>query len=75
MYYNHLMGPLTSARLKKYLIDDDTLDEIKDTESAKEYIMENCYFQYIAEENIQTRGQIEGLFNYILDVRYIYEEH
>lgn len=75
IYNNHLMGPLTNARLKKYLIDDDTLDDIKDAESAKKYIIDNCYFQYIAVEDITTRGQIEGLLSYLLDVRYIYEEH
>ena len=75
MYTNHLMGPTTNARLKKYLIDDLTLPGVTDVESAKHYIQENCYFQYISEPDIAPRGRIEGLFSFIFNVRYIHEEH
>ncbi|HPJ03326.1 MAG TPA: GIY-YIG nuclease family protein [Candidatus Limiplasma sp.] len=75
MYQNHLMGPTTNARLKKYLIQDKAISEVTDVESAKRYIMEYCYFQFIHEPNIEPRGRIEGLFSFILDVRYIHKEH
>ena len=75
LYNNHLMGTLTNARLKKYLIQDPNMPEITDKESAKDYIKTNCYFQYIAESDMTKRGQIEGLISFMLDVRYMHEEH
>ena len=75
LYNNHLMGTLTNARLKKYLIQDPNMPEITDKESAKDYIKTNCYFQYIAESDTTKRGQIEGLISFMLDVRYMHEEH
>lgn len=75
LYNNHLMGPLTNARLKKYLIQDPNMPEITDKESAKDYIKTKCYFQYIAESDMTKRGQIEGLISFMLDVRYMHEEH
>lgn len=75
LYTNHLMGPLTNARLKKYLIQDPNVPEITDKDEAKTYIKQNCYFQYIPEPDMVKRGQIEGLISFMLDVRYIHEEH
>lgn len=75
IYTNHLMGPLANARLKKYLIEDENLSEICDLGTAKEYIRQNCAFQYITESDYRIRGQIEGLLGYVFDVRYIHEEH
>ena len=44
-------------------------------QAAKQYLIDNCYFQYIPEPDIRQRGQIEGLLGYLLNVRYIHEEH
>ena len=75
LYTNHLMGTETNARLKKYLIEDTEMPDIKTTDDAKEYIKEHCYFQYILVEEMRQRGQIEGLLSFLLNVRYIHEEH
>ncbi len=75
LYYNHLMGPKTNARLKKYLVEDELQPKISDMLQAKEYLKQNCYVQFIAEPDTIKRGQIEGLISYMLNVRYIHEEH
>ena len=75
MYTNHLMGPETNARLKKYLMKDEERPDIPTLEAAKQYLIDNCYFQYIAVPEMRERGQAEGMLSYILDVRYIHEEH
>lgn len=75
LYTNHLMGPESNARLKKYLTEDPERPDIPDMDTAKQYLIENCYFQYIPVTDMRTRGQIEGLLSYLLDVQYIHEEH
>ena len=75
LYTNHLMGPATNARLKKYLAEDPERPDIPDMNTAKQYLIDCCYFQYIPVEDMRTRGQIEGLLSYLLDVQYIHEEH
>ena len=75
LYTNHLMGPRANARLKKYLTDDPAMPEIETMEQAKQYLKDRCYFQYIEEGDMRRRGQVEGLLGYLLDVRYIHEEH
>ena len=75
LYTNHLMGPVANARLKKYLVEDENKHEITNMHEAKQFLKDRCYFQYIVEPKMQRRGQIEGLFGYLLDVRYIHEEH
>ena len=75
LYTNHLMGPASNARLKKYLVEDDREPTIVTMEDAKRYLKDHCYFQYIAVEGLHERGKIEGLLSYMLDVRYIDEEH
>ena len=67
LYNNHLHGPTTNARLKKYLIDDPA--------SAKQFLKRQCYFQFTVEEDLMMRGRLEGLLNFMLNVRYLYEEH
>ena len=69
------MGPATNARLKKYLTEDPERPDIPDIEAAKQYLIDRCYFQYIPVADMRTRGQIEGLLSYLLDVQYIHEEH
>lgn len=75
LYNNHLMGPESNARLKKYLLEDPNRPDIPTMDAAKQYLIENCYFQYIPEPDVRIRGQIEGLLSFLLDVRYIHEEH
>ena len=75
LYTNHLMGPATNARLKKYLMEDPERPDIPDMNAAKQYLIDRCYFQYIPMADMRTRGQIEGLLSYLLDVQYIHEEH
>lgn len=69
------MGPKSNARLKKYLTEDPNVPEIQTMEQAKQYLREHCCFQYILEPEMRSRGQIEGLLSYLLDVRYIHKEH
>lgn len=75
LYTNHLMGNLATARLKKYLIDDTEVTDVYDLDLAKQYIKNNCYFQYVEEPDMRKRGQLEGLFSYLLNVRYVDKEH
>ena len=75
LYNNHLMGPESNARLKKYLKEDPHRPDIPTMDAAKQYLIDHCYFQYIPESDVRIRGQIEGLLSYLLDVRYIHEEH
>jgi hypothetical protein len=75
LYTNHLMGPETNARLKKYLYKDSDRPDIPDMVAAKQYLIDNCYFQYIRVDEMVKRGQIEGLLSYLLNVTYIHEEH
>ena len=75
LYNNHLMGPKTNARLKKYLVEDPLQPKITTMEQAKAYLKENCYAQFIPEPDMVKRGQIEGLLSFMLNVRYIHEEH
>ena len=75
LYTNHLMGPKSNARLKKYLTEDSNVPESQTMEQAKSFRREQCYFQFVPELDMRSRGQIEGLLGYLLDVRYIHEEH
>ncbi|MBE7019633.1 MAG: GIY-YIG nuclease family protein [Ruminococcaceae bacterium] len=75
LYTNHLMGPLVNARLKKYLIDDPEIEHVVDLVTAKQFLKDNCYFQYVVETDMRKRGQLEGLFSFLLDVRYVDKEH
>ena len=75
LYNNHLHGPVTNARLKKYLVEDDGEPEVKDLEAAKKYLKDFCYLQFVVEDDIMKRGRLEGLLSYLFHVRYMYEEH
>lgn len=75
LYTNHLMGSKTNARLKKYLAEDCSEPQITTINEAKTYLRKNCYFQYLAEPDTVKRGRLEGLLSYLLNVRYIHEEH
>ena len=76
LYNNHLMGPLSNARLKKYLIEDYLcFPNILTPDDAKAYLRENCYVQFITVSTIIERGKIEGLLSFVLNVKYMHEEH
>lgn len=75
LYTNHLMGNKSSARLKKYLVDDVNLPDIVEYIDAKNYMKENCCFQFILVEDNNERGHIEGLLGFFTEARYIEKEH
>ena len=75
LYTNHLMGKENSARLKKYLTEDPDRGFKDNMAAAKKFLKDRCYFQYLHVEDKRLRGQLEGLFSYLLDVKYIHEEH
>jgi hypothetical protein len=73
LYNNHLMGPLSNARLKKYLIK---AGERRNPKDAKDFIKRCCFARWIEESDIKKRGAIEGYATGLLCPRYgIYEEH
>ncbi|HVN94985.1 MAG TPA: GIY-YIG nuclease family protein [Syntrophorhabdaceae bacterium] len=73
LYKNHLMGPLTNARLKKYLIKSGECGSLHE---AKEFIKACCWARWIGEPDIRVRGAIEGYVTGMLFPKYgIYEEH
>ena len=75
LYNGHLMGPESSARLKKYLVHDEAFPHIRTMQDAKQFLRDCCYFQYLIEPDVIVRGQIEGVLRFLLNVRYLYEEH
>ncbi len=75
LYNNHLHGPSSNARLKKYLVEDANEPGITNLDEAKTYLKENCFFRFIIEEDTLKRGRLEGLLSFMLNVRYMYEEH
>ena len=76
LYTNYLQGNKSTARLKKYIVEDNqNFPEINDYEKAKAWIKDNCYFQYVEVQDSRERGHVEGLFGFLLDSRYIEEEH
>lgn len=76
LYTNHLQGNKSTARLKKYIVEDNqNLPEINDYDKAKAWLKENCYFKYVEVRDSRERGHVEGLLGFLLDSRYIEEEH
>lgn len=75
LYTNHLHGPKANARLKKYLVEDESQTSVDTMADAKQYLKDHCYAKYLVEEDPLQRGRIEGLLSYLLNVRYIHEEH
>lgn len=76
LYTNHLMGSTANARLKKYLVADDTEDLILNATLAKTHIREHCGIRWIYENDTRIRGALEGYFTAMLFPKYgIAEEH
>jgi hypothetical protein len=73
LYNNHLMGPVTNARLKRYLI---STGECADLVAAKQFIKKYCFVRWVGEADIRKRGAIEGYLTGVPFPKYgIYEEH
>lgn len=76
LYTNHLQGNKSTARLKKYIVEDElNFPQINNYQEAKEWIKENCFFQYVEVKDCRERGHVEGLLGFLLSSRYIEEEH
>lgn len=75
LYHNHLMGPISNARLKKYLLEDEGYPEITDLVEAKKYIRNHCSFLYLLEDDFRERGHLEGLVSFICNCYYVDLEH
>ena len=67
IYTNHLMGSLKNARLKKYLIE---FRECANKEEAKQFLKRFARVQWIEEEDMRTRGALEGYFTGVLFPKY-----
>ncbi|MED2864958.1 GIY-YIG nuclease family protein [Bacillus wiedmannii] len=75
IYTNHLQGNLSTARLKKYLIEDPSRNEVIDLKSAKEFLKKRCYVQFIiVQDNHKIRGKLECLFTFAFDAYYVEPE-
>lgn len=73
LYRDHLMGSLSSAPLKKYLIDNHVCSTI---EEAKDFMLSNCAARWIEEADYRKRGALESYCTSILFPKYgIEEEH
>lgn len=75
LYTNHLMGNKSTARLKKYLVEDVKYPQITTYQDAKEFMKNECCFRFILIEDGHKRGHAEGLLGYLADARYIEMEH
>jgi len=76
IYYNHLMGSIINARLKKYIIHDEKHSCFGNVEMAKDYIRQHCWVRWIFEDDVRKRGALEGFFTAKYFPKYgIAEEH
>jgi len=67
------MGSLKNARLKKYLTE---FRECANREEAKQFLKRFARVQWIEEEDMRTRGALEGYFTGVLFPKYgISAEH
>ena len=57
------------------LIEDPNEPSITDLAEAKKYLKDCCYVQFQIIDDLLERGQVEGLLSFLLNVRYLYEEH
>ena len=75
IYTNHLHGNKSTARLKKYLMEDPKKPSIKGMPEAKAWMKDKCYVQYIEVEDDRERGRVEGGLLAALSARYVEREH
>lgn len=72
LYNNHLHGKPPTARLKKYLVEDNRdYPNITTIDEAKDWIKENCYFQYSEINDSWKRAHLEGAIGFYLESKYI----
>lgn len=73
LYTNHLMGPVSNARLKKYLISAGECDDIA---AAKAFLKKHCSVRWVQQQGFRERGAIEGYATGLLFPKHgIHEEH
>ncbi len=73
IYTNHLMGPPTTSRLKKYLIESG---ECANKQAAKKFLRKHAVVSWIEVEDMRIRGALEGYFTGVLFPKYgIFAEH
>jgi hypothetical protein len=73
LYNNHLMGPLSNARLKKYLIDAEVCPNPAE---AKSFIQRHCAARWIIIADYRRRKAVESHITAILFPKYgIDKEH
>jgi hypothetical protein len=76
IYTNHLMGNLSTARLKKYLTEDPGHHCFGESRLAKRHLIERCSVRWILEQDFRRRGALEGYFTAVLFPNYgISREH
>ena len=73
LYNNHLMGSVTNAGLKKYLVRNHECSNIK---RAKQFLKDTCRARWLVRDEMRIRGVLEGYLTARLFPKYgIYEEH
>ena len=73
LYTNHLMGPTSNSRLKKYLIESG---ECANQEDAKQFLKQFARVCWIEEEEMRVRGALEDYVTAVLFPKYgIFQEH
>ena len=73
LYNNHLMGPLSNARLKNCLV---AVGECEDIFAAKDFLRRCCSARWIEQDGFRERGAIEGYVTGLLFPKHgIDEEH
>lgn len=58
IYTNHLQGNASTARLKKYLVEDPN-SPVVDMADAKNWLINNTYFKFISIDNSRMRTLVE----------------
>lgn len=71
LYTNHLMGNKSTARLKKYLVEDELRPEVETYDQAKAWLKSNCYCRWLKIDDRRKRERAERGLSYILNSRYL----
>lgn len=67
LYRNHLMGPTSNARLKRYLCASR---ECPDEDGAKLFILAACAARWVLQERRRERGILEAYVTAMLAPKY-----
>lgn len=58
LYTNHLQDPKSTARLKKYIVEDNqNFPEINDYKKARALPKDNFYFQYVEVQWVNNQSK------------------